>query len=464
MKFWQKSFLCMVIVFLLGVDVMGYVLAGRSYVLNKDVTIAASEMEQQMIGRALYQSIALSSKNFEVWNPENLAVTVSPYVNYYRNQGIYFELYQSGVLAYGNLPGGDTEPLLRGGGERFAEIREIAGRLYCVISSRLEEPYADLQYVYIKDVQQLADFKTNIIEIFTRIAVASGLMLSVVVFVLLIGLTAPFRKLNMAAAEISAGHYGKRVKIKSRDEIGDYAKSFNLMADSVETHIAELSRLTESKQNFIDNLAHEIRTPVTAIVGYGELLKYANCGRADRETAVDHIISQGRRVQNLSHKLLDLAYLGNERILLSPVSLETVLQDVEAALKHRLHEKDIVLRTQIQSAAINGDAEWLASLFINLLDNAVNASAPGNAIELYVTRRPESVFVEIIDHGKGMERSEIPKIVEPFYRIDKSRSKSGGTGLGLALCARICEIHGASFDISSELGKGTKIKIGFTTL
>jgi signal transduction histidine kinase len=142
----------------------------------------------------------------------------------------------------------------------------------------MDEPYGNLQYVYIKDMQSLADFKTNIIEVFVTIGVVVSLILSVVMLFMLGGLTAPFRKLNAAAAEISAGNYSRRAAIKSRDEVGDFARSFDIMTDRIETHIAELSRMTESRQNFIDNLAHEIRTPITAIVGYAELLKYADEG------------------------------------------------------------------------------------------------------------------------------------------------------------------------------------------
>jgi signal transduction histidine kinase len=223
--------------------------------------------------------------------------------------------------------------------------------------------------------------------------------------------------------------------------------------------------MTENKQRFIDNLAHETRTPITAILGYGELLKYANCSEAEKETAINHIISQSKRIQNMVYKLMDLAYMGRENIEMRPVVLTNLLRDVEAALNSRIQEKHINMHMMVQPITISGDTELIESLLINLLDNAVKASNEGGIIEIRTHPEAGGASIEIIDYGKGMDKGEIAKVIEPFYRVDKSRSRSqGGAGLGLALCARICEIHHASLYISSEIGKGTTVKISFTTL
>lgn len=466
MKFWQKSFFCIIAVFLLGFDVMGYILAERSYTLNKNYALASSETEQQVIKNSLLESISQNEKNFTELNPANLALIISPYAKYYQSQGIYFQIYQNDVLVYSNLPvyhKEDSFSVLKG--EHSIEIKEIENNLYCFIASYLAEPYANLQYIYIKDMQSLSDFKTQIIKSFTTISIIVSLILAVLMLILLIGLTSPFRRLNAVATEISMGHYDKRVTIKTRDEVGDFAKSFNLMTDHIQEHIAELSRMTENRQSFIDNLAHEIRTPITAIIGYGELLKYANCSQAEKNIAINHIISQSKRILNMSRKLLDLAYMSNDSFEMLPIKLEDMLADVKAALNPLLQEKSINLYMSLMPLTIIGDVELIKSLFINLLDNAVNASKIGSTIDIHVSRETEGVAIKISDYGKGIDKSEIKMITEPFYRVDKSRSRSaGGAGLGLALCARICEIHNASLDIFSEVGKGTTVKILFTTL
>jgi signal transduction histidine kinase len=282
---------------------------------------------------------------------------------------------------------------------------------------------------------------------------------------MLIGLTIPFRRLNVAADEISKGNYDKRVAVNSQDEIGEFAKSFNLMADHIEEHITELSRMTENKQNFIDNLAHEIRTPITTVVGYGELLQYTNCTEEEKQSAIRHIISQGKRIQNMSYKLLDLSYMGNANIQMSAVKLEDVLANAIAAVRENLTTKNIRADVITKPALINGDAELLESLFVNLLDNAIAASENGAVIEIRIIDACTRVSVEISDCGKGIDSKEISHITEPFYRVDKSRSGKGNhAGLGLSLCAKICEIHNAGLEIVSEIGQGTTVTILFTTL
>jgi signal transduction histidine kinase len=466
MKFWQKAFICVMALFLLGFDAMGYILSVRAYALNRDYAAASAAAEHEVIKKSLFESIRLSESVFAEIKPDNLAVTIRPYADFYLSQGVYFSVYRDGTLAYSNAPfeaAADSYSIRQG--ERLLEMKTVDGSLYAFAASHLGVPYDDLQYVYIKDERALTDFKNDMIEVFITVGVVTGLILSVITLLLLIGLTRPFRRLNAAAVEISEGNYDKRVSINSRDEIGDFARSFNLMTGRIREHISALSRMTESKQNFIDNLAHEIRTPVTAIIGYGELLKYADCRESEKETALNHIISEGKRIQNISFKLLDLAYMENSHIQMLPAPLAKVFAGVFAALDFRAKEKGIEIRSRISQSEVVGDAELLESLFMNLLDNAIEASDAGGAVEIRADRTPEGVCVEIADCGAGMAEPELTRIAEPFYRVDKSRH--GGinhAGLGLTLCVKICELHNADFKIASEPGAGTTVKILFTTL
>ena len=466
MKFWQKAFVCVIALFLLGFDMMGYILAERSYAINRDYALAAAETEYEVIKKSLSESVRLSENNFTELNPANLDITVRPYADFYHGQGIYLQIYGSDdSLLFNNAPFTPQSGYKLIQGERLAEMKTVNGSMYCFVASHLNVSETDLLYIYVKDMRSLVDFKANVISDFITVGVFVSLILAGIILFMLIGLTRPFRRLNAAADEISKGNYSKRVDIKSRDEIGEFANSFNLMADHIVEHITELSRMTESKQNFIDNLAHEIRTPITAIVGYGELLQYANYTDNERQSAIRHIISQGKRIQNMSFKLLDLSYTGSADIKLSPVKLEDVLANSLAAVQGNLTSKNINVGVEAEPVTICGDAELLESLFVNLLDNAIAASENGTDIEIRVSGAGNGVSVEISDCGKGIEPKEIPLITEPFYRVDKSRSgKENHAGLGISLCARICEIHNASFEIFSELGQGTTAKILFTTL
>ena len=465
MRFWQKAFMCIIALFLLGFNIMGYMLVKRSYALNRDYALAAAETEYEIIKKSLSESIRLSENNFTTLNPANISITVSPYADFYRGQGVYFQIYKNAnSLAFNNAPFASQSGYNLARGERLVEMKTVNGSLYCFIAADLEASEMRLQYIYIKDMHSLVDFKASVISAFTTVGVIISLILAGIMLFMLIGLTKPFRKLNATAEEISKGNYDKRVVIESRDEIGEFAGSFNLMADHIGKHIVELSRMTESKQSFIDNLAHEIRTPITAIIGYGELLQYANCNEDERQAAIRHIINQGKRIQNMSFKLLNLSYLGGSDIKLYPVKLEDIIVNALAVERNNLASKNINVNVKFEPATICGDDELLESLFINLLDNAIAASEDETDIEICVSVVSDETSVEISDHGKGIEAEEISLIIEPFYRADKSRSgKENHAGLGLSLCARICEIHKAKFEICSELGQGTTVKILFTT-
>ena len=466
MRFWQKAFMCIIALFLLGFNILGYMLVERSYALNRDYALTAAETEYEIIKQSLSESIRLSLNNYTTLNPANINITVSPYADFYRGQGVYFQIYlNNNTLAFNNAPFVTQSCYELVHGERLTEMKTENDLLYCFIAADLDISETLLQYIYIKDMSSLTEFKESIISVFTTVGVIISLILAGVMLFMLIGLTIPFRKLNAAANEISKGNYDKRVAIKSRDEIGEFADSFNLMADHIGKHIMELSRMTESKQNFIDNLSHEIRTPITAIIGYGELLQYANCTEDEKQAAIRHIIIQGRRIHNMSGKLLSLSYMGGSDIELYPVKLEDVIKNALAAERDNLASKKIDVIVKSEPVTINGDDELLESLFINLLDNAVAASEIGTDIEICISGADDEKSVIITDHGKGIEPEEIPMVTEPFYRVDKSRSgKENHAGLGLTLCAKICEIHKAGFEIISEPGLGTTVKILFTTL
>jgi signal transduction histidine kinase len=444
---------------------MGYILSERAYAMSRDYAATSAEAEHEVIRKSLFESVRLSEGVFAEIKPDNLAVTVRPYADFYAGQGVYFNIYLDGVPAYGNAPfEADADGYDIPQGTRVTEMKSVDGGLYCFVASRLDAPHESILYVYIKDEQALLDFKNGMAEVFAAVGAVTGLVLSAVTLLLLIGLTRPLRRLNAAVEEIGAGNYDRRVPINSRDEIGDFARGFNLMADRVREHVSELSRMSESRQRFIDNLAHEIRTPVTAIVGYGELLKYANCDESEKETAIGHIVGAGRRIQNISLKLLDLAYMENTHIRMSALPLAEIFANALAALDLRVKEKGIDIRARIDPVEVVGDGDLLESLFVNLLDNAIEASVVGGAVDIRVTRTSGGVSVEIADNGAGMAAQELKRITEPFYRADKSRSGGGShAGLGLTLCAKICQLHGAVFDIESKPGKGTTAKILFTT-
>jgi signal transduction histidine kinase len=467
MKFWQKAYLYVILIFLIGFDIITYLSISKSYSLNMSEVYSVVENEHYVIQNSLSARIADVSPLYEELNAENLKMYVEPYGSYYKDQKIYMEIYFNDSLVYSDFSHTliDRPELKIEPGQKSTITRAVDGIPYYFITSYLGAPYSSVKFVYIKDIQDLSSFKSEMIRHAIISSVVVFTFLSVVLLAMLLKLTAPIRKLNQGAEEIAAGHYEKRVKIRSRDEIGELANSFNKMADSVESRIQRLSELIEARQLFINNLAHEMRTPLTAILGYSESLKYANLSDDERAKAIDYILSQSNRMKNMAGKLMDLAILTHENICFEKIDLKTIITNVESSLSQKFDDKDIKIIKKFKGAQILGDKDLIESLIQNIMGNAIHALPHGGKIEIETFEKENMLVLSIKDNGIGMSESDLKKVFEPFYRTDKSRSRAnGGAGLGLALCKQICELQGALIDITSELNKGTKFEVKFTTL
>ena len=286
---------------------------------------------------------------------------------------------------------------------------------------------------------------------------------------MLLGLTHPIRKLNKGAKEIAKGNYNQRVAIKSNDEIGEFASHFNIMASHVEDHIQNLTQVSQEQQRFIDNFSHEMRTPTAAIIGYGELLRNADLDGEERLNAINYIINQGTRLQKLSSKLLKLSSIKHSSYDMKQVSLTEIINNAKNSLHIFYEPKEISFHLNITCDNVIGDADLLESLFQNFFENAIRVLPIEGIIAVTSKLSGSGVCVTIADNGPGIATQDLPFISEPFYRIDKARTrKHGGVGLGLSICKEICNVHHAKLEFSSineehELFQsGTKIKIYFT--
>jgi len=460
MKFWQKSFFWILLLFLVAFDVMGYFLVERSFDLNQEYALSAAETEQHIIAESVFEKIEYLSDQYEELNESNLRDMIVPYAGYYANQGVTLALYQGETEVFSNNP--KFQPNAEPGTDKRAAFQTLDGRYYCVIEENMSSPLSDLHLVYMKDAQSLKDFKSGIANVFVTVSIIVSLILSAVLLILLINLTRPFRRLSEMASEITAGNYDKRVAVRGKDEISAFAGSFNTMADRVEEHIGALSRMNESKEQFINNLAHEMRTPVTAILGYAELLKIGNIEKAEQTKSLDYIIGQSRRVKDMVYKLMDLAYMSTANIEHIRLDMKALAANAIATCTAPPREKNVRITTDIDPVDICGDAALIETLMQNLIENAIKASPEKGCVAVKVYDDQGERILAITDNGVGMEPSEISKVTEPFYRVDPARTRAdGGVGLGLALCARICELHEARIEISSKPGCGTTVRVGF---
>ena len=277
-------------------------------------------------------------------------------------------------------------------------------------------------------------------------------------------ITRPIRSLDKLAGRIAEGNYEIRSHNKSQDEIGVLARNFNRMADQLVDQMEQKVLEAKQKEDFTAAFAHELKTPLTSIIGYADMLNSVNLSEEERREAYFYIYSQGKRLESLSHKLLELVSMDKNPLAMQPINTKTLEENLRITMRPIWRQRGIRGKVNMDKGVIMGDEELLLSLFYNLLDNAVKAmDKEGEGfILLKGTARKDGYEVKVVDNGRGIPRDEISRITEAFYMVDKSRSRrEGGAGIGMALCQKIVQIHKAELLIDSNLGAGTVVQIRF---
>ncbi len=289
------------------------------------------------------------------------------------------------------------------------------------------------------------------------VVVLGGVAIAVV---LSFALTRRLHKLTAAVRQISGGDLGTRSRLDSRDEFGQLSRDFDAMADKLQENIGRLESEIERQDSFLGAFAHEMKTPMTSIIGFADLLRQGNLDESTRMMAADYIYSEGHRLENLSHKLLELLLLKKDSLVMKRVSLTAFVGEVNQALSPNLKKKNIRLVCKAEPKKAVFEPDLVKSLVYNLVDNAGKAMDEGGMIAVVAAAIPGGCRFQVVDNGQGMPESELSRITEAFYRVDKSRSrKQGGAGLGLALCKQIVELHNGTIRFESVLGKGTRVTV-----
>ncbi|MFC0522359.1 two-component system histidine kinase PnpS [Pontibacillus salicampi] len=228
--------------------------------------------------------------------------------------------------------------------------------------------------------------------------------------------------------------------------------------------ITELKNLEQMRKDFVANVSHELKTPITSIRGFSEtLLDGAMQDDALREQFIKIILKESQRLQSLIHDLLELSKLEKEEFELNieQVSVKDLIQDIIPIVEHQAEEKDIKLHQELQSdTIIDGDSARLKQVVINLVTNAINYTPSNGDVTVTLEKHFDKVKITVSDSGVGIPEEDIPRIFERFYRVDKARSRnSGGTGLGLAIVKHIVEGHHGSIEVESAHQEGTTFRI-----
>ena len=346
-------------------------------------------------------------------------------------------------------------------GKAYLTVSKVNDAVYLIVGSTVileGSPYYLFTTNDITTIYHNHETALDFIRIASVIfAVISALLLSALVYILL----RPLSTVNASIRRIAGGRYEERAAEKGGAEFTELSHNVNMMAQSIEENVEELQDIADSRKRFIDDLAHEMKTPLTSIVCLADVLRIKKqISDKERTECADIIVEEAKRLKNLSGKLLELTVARSAELDLRDVNVREILSSVETAFTPIFERGFLYLEIHPTDAVIKADRELFLSLLYNLIDNARKASSIGGTVEVVCKKNNAVLSIAVIDHGVGIPESELKRISEPFYMVDKSRSrKAGGAGLGLSLCMEIAKQHNAELTIESEPGKGTAVTV-----
>ena len=461
MKFKHKLVLCMVVLLGLSFGLGGTILIHRSFKTSLSSTIDSDLLNYESIQSTLLIAVDTNSVSSYI-DMSNIINQLSAQGNsnrkniILRNSDMEVVSIMNSSFTYKEMKPSDENTcnsiIWRENNNYYLQLCSSMD----INTENLDISQMDIVYditsVYAARAQEQNTFRLLLIAIFVVGSITSMIAASL--------LTKPLEKLSSLAQHISHGDYSARLHIHSGDEIEALANDFNNMADTIEDNISELHFSMEKQEQFMGSFAHELKTPMTSIIGYADLLRSQNMSEDETNEAANYIFSEGKRLESLSLKLLDLLVVKNQETILTPTDPALAIRNVINVMKPELAKEHITLKSSCRKGCCMMDIDLFQSLIINIIDNARKAIDDNGLIQVAGTVRDDNYVIIIKDNGRGMPPEEITRISEAFYRIDKSRSRAqGGAGLGLAICSKIAEIHQAKIKYKSAVGRGTVVTI-----
>ncbi|HHU62987.1 MAG TPA: cell wall metabolism sensor histidine kinase WalK [Clostridiales bacterium] len=284
-------------------------------------------------------------------------------------------------------------------------------------------------------------------------------LISLVIAILMLYFTSkriskPLKEMSTIAKDMSKGRFDKKVSIYSDDEIGQLSQSFNYMA-------RELENLENMRKSFVENVSHELKSPLTSINGFIEGMIDGTIPREEFDKYLGLVSKEIKRLSKMTKELLELSQLENPSMVIkpSPFDINELIRKViinhEAILKEK--DIDIDVRFDEHNLWVVGDEEKILQVLNNLLDNAIRFVDAGGRISFITLCDDDKAYISIQDNGCGIPEGEIKYIWDRFYKVDKARTyDKTGTGLGLSIVKNIIKQHNQEIWVKSQPGKGTK--------
>lgn len=455
LKLFHKIFLCFVVLFGIAFQTAGALLIDYAYenAIEQEKKYA---LQQFQYNKYILQSILYSEPDLmraQEGNPGNLGSFTAPVALYDQQKN---RICSNLSMEPDTLDFRDSED-----GRLAFSICQKDGESCIFVYDHVRQGESEAYLVTQTDISSVVDAQRNMTAYFQRIYLILVCIGFPLIFLLTNLLTGSIKKVSKAARRIARGKYAERIDVGTTDEIGQLAADFNRMAEKIEEKVRELSRAARAKEDFTANFAHELKTPLTSVIGYADMLYQRELPRKQVKEAAGYILNEGMRLEALSLKLMDLFVLDRQDFYLEKQETGGLFADMLPGIKPVCEKHGVQLHMDIEEGEIPVEFDLFKTMVLNIVDNAVKADC--RDIWIIGEQQRTRYQISLKDNGKGIPPAELDRITEAFYMVDKSRSrKQHGAGLGMALVARIVKLHRATMRVESDGRSGTTVRILFS--
>ena len=458
MKFSSKLLLCTIIVLALALGFSGFYIV--NYVFETSLAREAGQaLDENSILCFAFETAALNvPAKYDVLQDRTVGQIASNLESGGQGSGRMLRISdeEKSVLYAGDGFEAD-EALLELTDENTRTYRTILlnGRYYIQTGSTFHALDRVLYLETLRDVSEVFSERELGFRVYRRVTIIILILGMVIMYLISFLLTKPIRLLTRATKRMAAGDYDYRARTVSSDELGQLTLDFNHMAEALEENNNKLEDEIQAREDFVGAFAHELKTPLTAIIGYADMLRSRQMDEEKSLLSANYIYKEGKRLEAMSIRLLEIMVTRHGQAQFQEVSAETLFLYLHDMFTPNESMEFIYSYDQ---GTVWAESNLIITVLINLLDNACKASEPGSTIEIRGRQEEKGYRFIIRDYGIGIPKEELLKITKAFYMVDKSRARSrNGAGLGLALCTEILSLHNSVLEIESTPGEGTGI-------
>lgn len=330
---------------------------------------------------------------------------------------------------------------------------QTIGPIYILDDFLFLENFRDITFLFQAKQKQYQTFTTLMLVLFIG--------MGIVTFIVSNFLLKPLKKLSFATKQIAGGKFSQRLNINTKDEFGQLASDFDQMAEQLENMVDELKISSRRQQDFVNSFSHELKTPLTSMIGYADMLRSKRMESERVIRCANYIFTEGKRLEALTFKLMDIIILEKQTFSMQDILASEFFKQIQNIFMPIFSKEHIKFCIEADECDLLIETDLMKTVCMNLLDNSRKAIEEGGEIIFSGTLQSDGGYIiSIKDNGKGIPESELSKITEAFYMVDKSRARAqGGAGLGLTICSKIISIHNGQMIFQSTEGEGTCVSI-----